>query len=219
MSAELTAAGERLNALLALAGLGSLEPASLAHFEQYLALLVRWNARINLTAIRDPEQILSRHFVESIACARVVPAEVRSLLDFGSGAGFPGIPIAICRPDIAVTLAESRNKKAAFLRECVRSMGLQIMIHGARAEALSGEFDCVTLRAVDRMGAATEAAGRLVRRGGWLAVMSTMGEFPAVRQHAGVLFQWQEPIPIPSGGERIVALAVKVNPEDGGNSG
>jgi 16S rRNA (guanine527-N7)-methyltransferase len=217
MSAELAGAGERLNVLLVSAGFAALESARLAYFEQYLALLVRWNSRINLTAIRDPDQIISRHFVESIACARVVPGEVRSLLDFGSGAGFPGIPIAICRPEIAVTLAESQNKKAAFLRECARTMGLPIAIHGARAEALSGEFDCVTLRAVDRMGAATEAAGRLVRNGGWLAAMSTMGELSAVRQHAGGLFRWQEPIPIPRGGERIIALAVKAVPDDDGH--
>ena len=108
--------GARLNALLAAAGLAELD-AGLSHqFETYLSLLLRWNARMNLTAIRDEEGILARHFVESIACARALPAGIGTLLDFGSGAGFPGIPIALCRPEIAVTLAESQGKKAAFLR-------------------------------------------------------------------------------------------------------
>ncbi|MGB9145730.1 MAG: 16S rRNA (guanine(527)-N(7))-methyltransferase RsmG, partial [Acidobacteriaceae bacterium] len=83
--------------------------------DAYLALLLRWNARMNLTAVRDPESILRRHFAESLFAAEHIPPGVATLLDFGSGAGFPGIPIAIARPEIAVTLAESQNKKAAFL--------------------------------------------------------------------------------------------------------
>ena len=94
-------------------------------FEEYLALILRWNSRMNLTAIRDEEEILARHFVESIACAQHFPEGIGTLLDFGSGAGFPGIPIALCRPEIAVTLAESQSKKAAFLQETVRILGLQ----------------------------------------------------------------------------------------------
>ena len=77
-----------------------------------------------LTAIRDEEGILTRHFVESIVCARALPAGIATLLDVGSGAGFPGIPIALCRSEIAVTLAESQGKKAAFLQEAVRVLGV-----------------------------------------------------------------------------------------------
>src|SRR5580658_6640344 len=72
-------------------------------FEAYLALLLKWNARINLTAVRKPEEIVRRHFMESIFAARQVPKKTKTLLDYGSGAGFPGIPIAICRPEIGVT--------------------------------------------------------------------------------------------------------------------
>src|SRR5207342_666778 len=103
-------------------------------FQAYLELLLRWNARLNLTAIRDQEGILSRHFVESIACARAVPEEVATLLDFGSGAGFPGIPIALCRPEIVVTLAESKAKKAAFLQEALRTLALRANVRAKRAE-------------------------------------------------------------------------------------
>src|SRR5579859_5161401 len=116
--------GARLNELLAASSLAELDPETTGRFEAYLALLLRWNARLNLTAIRDEEGIQSRHFVESIACARAIPEGIVTLLDFGSGAGFPGIPIALCRPEISVTLAESQVKKAAFLQEAIRSLSL-----------------------------------------------------------------------------------------------
>ena len=116
--------GVRLNALLHESGLLGLDAAEAGRFGEYLSLILRWNARVNLTAVRNEEGILSRHFVESIACARALPAGIATMLDFGSGGGFPGIPIALCRPEIAVTLAESQGKKAAFLSEAVRVLGI-----------------------------------------------------------------------------------------------
>jgi 16S rRNA (guanine527-N7)-methyltransferase len=165
--------GERLNLLLAGAGMEALDEALAVRFGEYCALLMRWNARTNLTAIRDEAGILSRHFVESIACARALPTGIATLLDFGSGAGFPGIPIALCRPEIAVTLAESQGKKAAFLQEAIRTLGLPARVHAGRGETLGVQFDCVALRAVDRMSDAVRAARALVRGGGWLALMTT----------------------------------------------
>ena len=117
MTDPILGVGARLTELLADTGLGMLDAEEARLFEIYFSLLIRWNARVNLTSVRSQEGILSRHFMESIACARALPAEVSTLLDFGSGGGFPGIPIAICRPEIAVTLAESQGKKAAFLQE------------------------------------------------------------------------------------------------------
>ena len=89
---------EELGLLLAKAGLNALQDKENKQLREFLTLLIRWNQRINLTAVRDRESILSRHFVESIACAEWLPAGVSTLLDLGSGTGFPGIPIAICRP-------------------------------------------------------------------------------------------------------------------------
>jgi 16S rRNA (guanine527-N7)-methyltransferase len=91
-------AGSRLNAFLGEAGLPDLDSKTLARFAKYLILIQRWNQRINLTAVRDEDGILRRHFVESIACAQALPAGIATLLDFGSGAGLPGVPIALCRP-------------------------------------------------------------------------------------------------------------------------
>jgi 16S rRNA (guanine527-N7)-methyltransferase len=199
-------AGVRLNELLAENGLKTLDAAQTKSFEDYLSLLLRWNARVNLTAIRDQEGILKRHFVESIACAQALPAEIHTLLDFGTGAGFPGIPIALCRPEIAVTLAESQGKKAAFLSEAVRVLEVGAKVHSGRAETLGSEFDCVTLRAVDKMEKAVEAAARLVRPGGWLALMTTGTELEKLKLAAGEDFAWAGVIRLPGGEDRLLEL-------------
>jgi 16S rRNA (guanine527-N7)-methyltransferase len=199
-------AGTRLNALLAEAGLTPLGSVLAGRFEEYLSLILRWNARVNLTATRDEDGILSRHFVESIACARALPAGIATLLDVGSGAGFPGIPIALCRPEISVTLAESQGKKAAFLREAIRVLALAAKVHSGRAESLTAKFDCVTLRAVDRMELAVQAASLLVSPGGWLALMTTRGELEGLKAAAGAEFYWPTTVQLPRSQARVLAL-------------
>jgi 16S rRNA (guanine527-N7)-methyltransferase len=201
----------RLNGLLAAAGLPPLDAPQAEHFEAYLSLLLRWNARINLTAIRDEEGIMARHFVESIACAHALPAGIGTLLDFGSGAGFPGIPIALCRPEIAVTLAESQSKKAAFLQEAVRVLGRQVKVHSGRAETLDAQFDCVTLRAVDRMEQSVSAATQLVAPAGWLAPMTTGTDLARVQEAAGSEFSWSSSIRLPGGEDRLLALGSRIS--------
>jgi 16S rRNA (guanine527-N7)-methyltransferase len=196
----------RLNALLMREGLPKLAASLEEQFDAYLSLILRWNARTSLTAIRDAEEIVSRHFVESIASAVAVPEGVRTLLDFGSGAGFPGIPIALCRPEISVTLAESQNKKAAFLREAVRTLGLKTTVHGKRAEDLATDFDCVILRAVDRMETAVSAASHLVSFSGWIMIMTTESEVLSVQKAAGRGFTWQSIVRLPLSAERIIAV-------------
>jgi 16S rRNA (guanine527-N7)-methyltransferase len=206
MSEPSAAFGTKLNALLMKAGIDPLGVALAAQFESYLALLMRWNARVNLTGIRDEEGILSRHFVESIHCARALPAEIATLLDFGSGAGFPGIPIALCRPDIAVTLSESNGKKAAFLHEAVRNLAISVQINSQRAESLARTFDCVTLRAVDRMPQAVKAASLLVAPGGWLALMTSRGELPALQAIVPSSFTWRNVLDVPGSAGRLLSL-------------
>jgi len=206
MSQSANPAGLRLNALLAEAGQAPLDAAATGRFEELLSLIFRWNARMNLTAIRDEEGILSRHFVESICCARALPAGITTLLDFGSGAGFPGIPIALCRPEIRVTLAESQGKKAAFLQEAVRVLGISASVHAQRAELLAGPFDCVTMRAVERMAQAVATAARLVAPGRWLALMTTSGALARLQAAAGAEFSWPSASPLPGGGDRMLAI-------------
>jgi 16S rRNA (guanine527-N7)-methyltransferase len=148
----------------------------------YLDLLVKWNARTNLTAIREPEEMVRRHFGESLFAGVQVGGRVAqdaSLLDFGSGAGFPGLPIQLLLPELRVTLAESQGKKASFLREAARTLGLATEVWAGRVEAMPEvagmprRFDVVTLRAVDNMEQAIAEARRRVMRGGWLVALTT----------------------------------------------
>lgn len=207
-----SAAGEQLQHLLSHSGLPPLNPGQLAQFEDYLSLIIRWNARTNLTAIRDAKGILSRHFLESIACAYALPSGIRTLLDFGSGAGFPGIPIAIIHPEIAVTLAESQGKKAAFLQEAVRVLNLSAKVHAGRAETLGDVFEAVTLRAVDKMEGAVEAAARLTAQSGWLVLMTTESEQGKLKAAAGAGFRWNGRLTIPGGESRIILSGQRLEP-------
>jgi 16S rRNA (guanine527-N7)-methyltransferase len=206
MSEGAVSASERLQQFLVEAGQAPLEPLQAGQFGTYLSLILRWNARVNLTAIRDEDGILSRHFVESIACARALPGGVLTLLDFGSGAGFPGIPIALCRPDLSVTLAESQGKKAAFLQEAARVLGIAVKVHSGRAEELKVQFDCVTLRAVDRIEQAVEAAARLVSPAGWLVLMTTEGCVEKLQAAAGQEFSWRTVAPLANAERELLAL-------------
>ncbi len=146
----------------------------LANISTYIDILLRWNARINLTAIRDPEEIVTRHFGESLFAARhLFPLDRRApsvvngvaVADVGSGAGFPGIPIKLWAPEISLTLIESNHKKATFLREVIRALTLtDVNIQNARAESLPpASFDVVTLRAVERFESVLPIAAALVK--------------------------------------------------------
>ncbi len=204
-------AATRLNDLLKKAGLDPLDDEKAGKFAAYLSLFVRWNDRINLSSVRDEDQIISRHMIESIAVARSLPAQISTLLDFGSGGGLPGIPIALCRPEIAVTLAESQGKKAAFLQEAIRVLGINAKVHADRAETLQGSFDCVILRAVEKMPEAVAAAAKLVSPNGWLALMTTDSHLAELHAAAGPHFKWDSPIRLPESESRILALGQKVS--------
>jgi 16S rRNA (guanine527-N7)-methyltransferase len=194
---------------------GSKTPASLllSNISMYVDMLLRWNRRINLTAIRDPEEIVTRHFGESLFTARhLFPhpevAQAATLADVGSGAGFPGIPIKLWAPDISLTLIESHQKKATFLREVARALTLtNINIQDVRAESISHPaFDVVTLRAVERFDAALPAAAALLKPQGRLALL--IGTAQLGRAHSILPdHQFLAPIPIPLSEARILLLS------------
>jgi 16S rRNA (guanine527-N7)-methyltransferase len=187
---------EQIGRAVVHAGLPPLPPSAGEKFAEYLDLLLKWNARLNLTAIREPAEIVRRHFLESIQCARLVP-DVNSLLDFGSGAGFPGVPISILRPEIQVTLGESQAKKAAFLRESIRTLELNARVFDGRIESMAPaqHFGAVTLRAVDKMEEATTAAAKRVSAGGWIILFGTSAtESPFRRTVSG--FNWKDLVPL-----------------------
>jgi 16S rRNA (guanine527-N7)-methyltransferase len=174
----------------------------LPQLSAYLDLLLKWNARTNLTAIREPEEIVRRHFGESLFAARHLGAEVDTLLDLGSGAGFPGLPIALLRPDVRVTLAESQNKKATFLREVVRTLGLSTEVWAGRVESMPDArlFHTVALRAVDNMAAAVAAAEpRALRK---IVLLTSMANAPEV-----AAFPEQSRVAIPGSQSGVLLMA------------
>ena len=198
--------GILLNKLLVEAGSAELSEDETTRLETYLSLFVRWNSRTNLSSVREPEAIVSRHLVESIVCARNLPAGISTLLDFGSGGGLPGIPITICRPELSVTLAEAQGKKAAFLQEAVRALVLSANVFVGRAEVLTARFDCVTLRAVDKMAEAVASATQLLSPGGWLALMTTRQDAPTLQKAVGTECEWDSAVLLPGSTERILLL-------------
>lgn len=136
----------------------------------YLDLLVRWNKTYNLTAVRDPAQMVTRHLLDSLAVLPCVRGE--TLADLGSGAGLPGIPLAIARPGMQVTLVDSNGKKARFLREAARALPLEnVTVQQVRAEDLSGTFECITARAFASLADMLAWGGHaLAPEGAWLAL-------------------------------------------------
>lgn len=156
---------ERLPSFLREVGVEA-SPEQIRLFRIHYDLLVRWNQKINLTAIREPEEILRRHFAESAFVTRVLRLGPGTLIDVGSGAGFPGVPIKILSPETRVVLVESVQKKAAFLKEVVRSLGLAgLEVFAGRLEALAIKADCVTMRAVRADREVLQDLSRIVPRG------------------------------------------------------
>ena len=138
----------------------------------YATLLVDWNTRMNLTAITDPVGVVLKHFVDSLTAAPLLPGGAFSLIDVGTGAGFPGVPLAILRGDIQLTLLDSLNKRLVFLEELCRAVGVKaVRVHaraedGARDPALREQFDVACARAVAGMPVLTELCLPFVKVGG-----------------------------------------------------
>lgn len=129
------------------AGILTLEDAQVRALYQHYELMVQWNRRLNLTRVVELEEAVDRHYGESLVLAARVPEWVRSVVDIGSGAGFPGFPVAVARPDLKVSLVESDQRKAAFLREA-RDWARNVEVLAVRGEGLQREFDAVISRAV-----------------------------------------------------------------------
>ena len=139
----------------------------------YLALLARWNATYNLTAIRDPREMLVKHLLDSLAMHAHLDG-IESLADLGTGPGLPGIPLAIARPGLQVTLVESNGKKARFLREAARQLKLgNASVVESRIETFdaAGRFDAITARALATLPLILQLGGHLLQPQGRLLAM------------------------------------------------
>jgi 16S rRNA (guanine527-N7)-methyltransferase len=184
-----------------------LDDTLLASVLVHLDLLTRWNQHMNLTALRTPEEMVLRHFGESLFAARkLFPREARQdVFDLGSGAGFPGLPMKYWAPGLQLTLIEGHGKKATFLREVGRALHLSAFtVLNARAESLSQRASLVTMRAVEKFDHALVAASRLLTPGGSLAIL--IGD--AQREHALSLLPPGESSahPLPSSEQRILLI-------------
>lgn len=152
----------------------NLSETQVAQFDMYLSLLLTWNERMNLTAVRDPHAIQLRHFLDSLSCATVTgDLNGRSLIDVGTGAGFPGLPLKILYPNMHLTLTDSVAKKTTFLEAVVAELALKnITVLAERAETLGQQpthreqYDWAVARGVVEMRALTEYLLPLCKVGG-----------------------------------------------------
>lgn len=202
----------RISQLLAPFLAAPMAESQLVHISTYIDILLRWSRKLNLTAVREPEQIVTRHFGESIFAAQKLFAATdrgfaMRLVDVGSGAGFPGIPIKLYFPKLHVTLIESNQKKATFLREVIRAIGLtNTDVFIGRAEDFPPRSaDVVTLRAVERFEHTVAVAVGIVRLERRLALL--IGAAQVSRALALVpQFRWNEPLPIPQSLSRVLLI-------------
>lgn len=204
-----------------------LSPAQLRSISIYVDILLHWNTRINLTSVRQPEEIVIRHFGESFfAARRLFPrAQLRTsatepgswsvapmphVIDVGSGPGFPGLPIKIWAPHVRLTLIESNQKKGTFLREVVRSLRLtDVDVFTGRANVFAGSrADVVTLRAVERLESILPVAASLVDAAGCLALLIGEAQVRGIRELSPGL-QWADPVGLPLSKSRVLILGSK----------
>lgn len=200
---------ERLQKLLApFLGEAKLSGVQLQQVATHLALLLKWNARTNLTAIRDPEEIVTRHFGESLFAARllVAPDSEERGIDIGSGAGFPGLPLKIWSPNLELTLLEANQKKAVFLKEAVRALQLTgATVLTDRAEQLQLQADLVCLRAVERFEAIVPVARRLATSGGRIALLIGNSQLTIAKSLLADV-DWKPAVPMPSSSSRLLLV-------------
>jgi 16S rRNA (guanine527-N7)-methyltransferase len=180
---------ERLGSII------ELSPLQIHQLEQHFALLNRWNRVLNLTSLKKPEDIVEHHYCESLFLATHLPRRGLRIGDIGSGAGFPGIPLAIARPDCAVALIESHQRKSVFLREATREL-TNVRVHANRAEKIAGIFDWVVLRAV-RFSDVEKIVAKLA---------PNVGVLGGVEAPSANCFTWNTPIAVPWGQHRKLWL-------------
>jgi 16S rRNA (guanine527-N7)-methyltransferase len=189
----------------------SIETQQVVLIQRYIKTLLRWNEKLNLTAIRDPLEILYRHFCESMFATGAIPVDKGRLADIGSGPGFPGIPLKIMRPELELCLVESNVKKGTFLAEVVRELQLtktRVLI--SRYEELGEELtplDFVCSRAVGEFGPFLEWAGSIRVEAGQVILWIGGRDLEEVQKSKQ--WEWREPILIPKSLQRYLLVGKK----------
>ena len=186
-----------------------LSDSQLDAIKTYIDLLLRWNSKLNLTAIRDPEEVVTRHFGESLFAARQLFPTADShatAIDIGSGAGFPGLPIKLLCPSLNLTLIESNHRKTTFLREVVRTLNFSsVSVLSERAESVSLSADLVTFRAVERFERILPVAFGLVEPQGRIAILVGSQQVELSKLTLSSI-DWETPTPIPLSESRTLLV-------------
>jgi 16S rRNA (guanine527-N7)-methyltransferase len=179
--------------------------------QQYISILLQWNDKMNLTAIRDPREILYRHFCESMFAAVAVPVENGRLADVGSGGGFPGLPLKILRPDLHLFLIESNIKKATFLAEVSRDLELtDVRVLVNRFEEVAEDvapLDYACSRALGEFAPFLQWAGSEVIAAETVILWIGGRDLEEVRKIEG--WNWRDPIPVPQSLRRLLLVGTK----------
>src|SRR6267143_3017957 len=179
--------------------------------QQYIKILLMWNEKVNLTAIRDPLEILYRHFCESMYAVEAIPLKNGRLADAGSGGGFPGLPLKIIRPDLQVFLVESNIKKVTFLAEVIRELGLKGAQVLARRYGELGEevapLDYVCSRALGEFPAFLEWAGAEQIAAKQVILWIGARDLPEIQKID--TWQWHDPIEVPHSLRRLLLVGTK----------
>jgi len=173
----------------------------------YVELLSRWNAAYNLTSVRDPAAMIERHLFDSLAVAPFVRGD--TLADLGTGAGLPGIPLALLAPERQHVLIDSNGKKTRFLREVVRALALSnVRVEQTRVEAARGQYACITARAFATLGEMLTLGGHLLAPNGvWLALKGLLKKDEVLGIPAGFVIAEVKPLDVPGlGATRHVAI-------------
>jgi 16S rRNA (guanine527-N7)-methyltransferase len=187
----------------------SLDETARERCARYQRLLSEWGARINLTAVHDPREVVIRHFLDSLVVAARLPAAdalpAPTLVDVGSGAGFPGAVCALMRPDLAVTLCERIGKKAAFLLTLRRELGLRYEVAADDASTLPGGYGVAVARAALQPPAWLALGAKLVAPGGVVVVMTSVRE-PLPPLPAGTELVSDETYDVGTGPHRLLLV-------------
>lgn len=181
----------------------------------YVELLTRWNAAYNLTAVREPGEMVTRHLLDSLSVAKLVRGD--SLADLGTGAGLPGIPLAILAPERRHALIDSNGKKARFLREAARTLALtNVRVEQSRVEDARGQFDCVTARAFATLGDMLRMGGHLLAPDGiWIALKGQLSKEEILGVPSGFVVADVTALAVPGlGAARQVAIVKRTNAQE-----
>ncbi len=188
-----------------------LDDTAVQKFERYRRLLALWGQKINLTALHDPQQVVIRHFLDSLALVRRLPTAAElpapTLVDVGSGAGLPGAVCAMLRPELRVTLVERVSKKAAFLLTLRRELGLQYEVYADDATRLHEQFGIVVSRAALPLPRWLPLGRKLARPGGVVLAMTSLSE-PLPPLPPGLGLKTDETYDVGAGPYRLLSYSV-----------